>query len=509
MKNYAKLLYRRGVVVGICILLQLIFFMVMVKYLTEYHQYFGPFMTVLAVITLPFILSGQTDPSYKIAWIIPICIAPIFGIAFYLLFGGNRLSKRLRRKMQTVEQVQRDNLKQNPQVLQAQKLADGDGATQSRYMLDWALCPIYNNTATAYYPSGEAAMEDMLSAIDKAEKYVFLEYFIVEDGKFWGEILKRLKKKAAAGLDVRVLYDDLGCVFTLPAGYYKRLEAVGIKAAPFNPFVPILSARLNNRDHRKFLIVDGLVGFTGGINLADEYINQASRFGYWKDCVIRLDGEAAWSMTVMFLSMWDYVRQQRETLSKFRPHYDIPTGHLGYVQPFCDTPLDNEPVGETVYFNMITKAKKSVYIMTPYLIISDKMISALSIAAKNGVDVRIIAPGVPDKKIVYAATRGHYHPLLQSGVKIYEFTPGFLHGKVVAVDGKWAVVGTINFDFRSLYLHFENGIWLQNAGCMADILEDFKKTFPQCRRITPQDERATTIFTRVYRMFLRIFAPLM
>ncbi len=511
MKNYAKLLFQRVVVVSLCILIQIAALILSVSVFSAYHRWFSIAMTVLSWLGVIAIVSTRTDPGYKIAWIIPILSVPVFGILFYLLFGGNRLSRRLKMRMHDVEQIHRDNLAQDPDVLSRERLASPDAATQSCYMASVARCPVYENTETVYYGCGEDAFPSMLEAVASAKRYIFLEYFIIQPGKMWNRMLKLLRRKAAAGVDVRVIYDDFGCVARLPNRYYRKLEAMGIKACNFNPYIPVLSSRLNNRDHRKFLIVDGEIGFTGGVNLADEYINEGSPFGYWKDCVIRLRGEAVWSMSVMFLSMWAHIRGRRESVSAFKPKHPPRVSHMphGYVQPFVDTPLDNEAVGDTVFFNLITKARQSVYIMTPYLVISDKMISALTIAAKNGIDVRIVTPGVPDKRYVFAVTRAYYADLIAAGVRIYEFTPGFLHAKVFCVDREYAVVGTVNFDYRSLYLHFEDGVWLYRADCVEQVAQDFEKTFPLCHRFSLAECRSFPPLKRLTGAMLRLIAPLL
>ena len=511
MKSYFKLLFQRAVVVSLCLLIQVGVLVFGVHYLSGYSVWFNIGMDIVAWLAVIWIVSCRTEPTYKIAWIIPILALPLFGISFYLLFGGNRLSRRLKRRMQTVQQIHMDNLTQDMRVLEREQALSPDAALQSNYLIRVAGCPVCENTESTYYACGEAAVGDMLDAIARAERYIFLEYFIIQTGRLWEQMLRLLRKKAAAGVDVRVIYDDFGCIMTLPGGYWRKLEKVGIKACPFNPYVPVLSSRLNNRDHRKFLIVDGEIGFTGGMNLADEYINLEERFGYWKDCVIRLKGEAVWPMTVMFLAMWAQIKGWKETVSFYKPPRPIAISKRphGFVQPFADSPLDNEPVGDTVFFNLITKARRSVYIMTPYLIISDKMISSLTVAVKNGVDVRIITPGIPDKKMVFAVTRAHYADLLSQGVKIYEYSPGFVHAKVVCVDREYAVVGTVNFDFRSLYLHFEDGVWLYKADCVGAVARDFDETFQLCHRMSLAEVRSWPLHRRLAGAFLRLFSPLM
>lgn len=512
MRNYAKLLYQRVVLVTLSIVLQVLALAVVLARFSQYARWFAAVMGALSVIAVIFIVASRTDPSYKIAWIIPILVAPVFGLSFYLLFGGNRLSRRLKRKMRTVEQLQRDNLSQDGRVLSRLRALSPEAALQANYLAGTACCPAFENTETTYYACGEACFPAMLEALRGAKRYIFLEYFIIGRGSMWDEILDILRKKAAAGVDVRVIYDDFGCITTLPGGYYKKLESYGIRACAFNPYIPIMSSRLNNRDHRKFLIADGAVGFTGGINLADEYINRKERFGYWKDAVVRLRGEAVWSMTVMFLAMWAQIRGWREPVAALRPAAPPAAEEAeprGFTQPFSDTPLDNEAVAETVFFNLITKARQYVWIMTPYLILSDKMISALTVAAKNGVDVRVVTPGVPDKRYVYSVTRAYYEDLCRAGVRVFEYSPGFIHSKVFCVDGEYAVVGTVNFDFRSLYLHFEDGVLLFRAACIADVEKDFRGTFPVCHEVSLAETRAVPFPVRLWRTFLRLFAPLM
>ena len=339
-----------------------------------------------------------------------------------------------------------------------------------------------------------------------------MEYFIITPGKFWNAVLEILEEKAGAGVDVRVIYDDVGCLYTLPKDYDKELEAKGIQCRVFNRFRPVLSVRLNNRDHRKICVVDGHTAFTGGFNLADEYINEIVKYGHWKDGGILLKGEGAWPFTVMFLSMWEYVTGKREEYERYRvtelpPEVKKGAGH--WVQPYTDSPLDGESVGETVYLNLINKAREYVYIMTPYLIISDNVNTALRNAAKCGVDVRIMTPHVPDKKTIFEMTRAHYLPLLEAGVKIYEYTPGFLHAKCFAVDDLYGVVGSVNMDYRSMYLQFEDGVWLCGDPAVLEIKADFLETMEKSEEITLERARDHYFPRLLFRAVLRIFAPLM
>ncbi len=327
----------------------------------------------------------------------------------------------------------------------------------------------------------------------------------------FGQVVNLLEKKVQEGVEVRLIYDDVGSINTLPPKYYKKLQAKGIKCAAFNPFRPIASVIMNNRDHRKIFVVEGRVGFTGGVNLADEYINKKERFGYWKDTGIRLEGEGVWSLTTMFLEMWNYIIRSTEDYSVFMPsaHRMEPFETDGFVQPYGDSPLDHENVGENVYMNIISRAKDYVYIFTPYLIVGNEMLVTLCNAAKSGVDVRIVTPGVPDKKTVYLLTQSYYAPLIKSGVKIYQYKPGFIHAKCFVCDDEIATVGTVNLDFRSLYLHFECGVWMYRSRAVMQVKEDCLETFDCSEEMTLEFCRNRPLVIRMLQSVLRLFAPLL
>ena len=508
MKGFLKLLLSRVGMVSLGIIIQILVICGSVFWFRDYAPVIKTVITVLSWLMVLYLLSLPENPAYKIAWIIPILGLPVFGLTLYLLFGGSRLSKRLRRKMGDIDKTLEDTMAQNEAVMNELREDDPGAAVQARYLSNTVHCPVYQNTLTDYYDSGESFFARVFESLEQAEKTIYLEYFIVEEGKIWNRILEILTRKAAAGVDVRMIYDDFGCIQRLPKDYERRLEELGIQARAFNRFVPILNSRLNNRDHRKFLLIDGSEGFTGGVNLADEYANLGEhRFGRWKDAGLRLRGDAVWSMTVMFLSMWNYVAQTKSLAQK--PVFDRMPGAVGFVQPYLDTPLDDEAVGRIVFSNVITGARRYVWIMTPYLIIDEGMAETLTNAAKAGIDVRIITPGIPDKPYVYEMTRANYAPLLEGGVRIFEYSPGFVHSKVFLSDDKTAAVGTVNLDFRSLYLHFEDGVWLYRAGCISAIRRDFDATFPQCREITLADAAGVSVFRQLYRSVLRLFSPLM
>lgn len=506
--NVIKKLFQRVVIVGICILAQAGYFLLAIWKFQEQNQWFYLALMLLSVFVGLVVITKNTNPAYKIAWLVPIIAFPVFGGLFYMILGGNRISRRQRKKMQGIEESLRQHLPQNPETAKALAHRDVGAGLQSRYIQSVAGCPVYGKTETTYFPLGDDAFPAMLRALKRAEKYIFLEYFIIGEGKMWDSILEILREKAEQGLDVRVMYDDFGCITLLPAGYKQKLEKMGIKCQVFSPFIPVISPRLNNRDHRKLMIIDGKVGFTGGLNLADEYINEKERFGHWKDNAIMLRGEAVWSMTVMFLSLWDYVTKKGDSIALYIPPEPVVEAE-GFVQPYTDNPLDDEPVGGTVYVNLINRATKSVYIMTPYLIIDYAMIQALCNAAKTGIDVRIITPHIPDKWYVHQVTRAHYEELKKGGVRIYEYTPGFIHSKVFLVDGVAATVGTINLDFRSLYLHFENGVYLYDTSCIRAIEQDFSHTFEVSHEVTMEECMAESVWVRLIRALLRLLSPLM
>lgn len=511
MKKVLSFVFHRVVIVALLILLQLGLLIGMMVRFEKYFSYFYLVCTIFALVMVLEIVSDRSHPAYKIAWIIVILLAPVFGGLFYAVFGGHRLSARTRRRMQPIEERVTAALADSGQGCAELETVDPAAAGQSRYIRDYAGCPAFQNTLVDYYPLGDDAFPAMLEALRAAQHYIFMEYFIVEPGEMWNAILAVLREKAAAGVEVRFLYDDLGSIMTAPAGYDRTLRRMGIQARRFNPFIPVVSSRFNNRDHRKICVVDGHTGFTGGINLADEYINRVVKHGHWKDTVVRLQGDAVYSLTMMFLSLWDYCEGAAEDYDAYRPQVHAPAPVVGdcWVQPFGDSPFDDEPAGENVYLNLLGAATDRVWINTPYLIIGNEMVSALAGAAKRGVDVRIVTPHVADKKFVHAMTRSYYLELIEAGVKIYEYTPGFIHAKSFVVDGKTAVIGTINLDYRSLYLHFECGVWMYRPPCIRDMERDYLQTLEKSRPVTLEECRGLPLRTRLARAVLRIFAPLM
>lgn len=485
MKKLIDLISSRIFVTVTAVLLQLIWIFLMLWGLGAFSSHIMSIINLLSLMMVLWVVNKKINPSYKLAWTILILAVPVFGVIIYLLFGQSRVAKKMMLEAEAAARQTSGYLQEKEETRQALEMTDKAASSQSAYIRDYAGFPLYQHTASKYYSVGDEMFVDMLEELKKAEHFIFLEYFIIHEGRMWNEILAVLEEKAQQGVDVRLIYDDMGCVTTLPHRYYKKLQAKGIKCAAFNPIRPILNIVLNNRDHRKIMVIDGHTGFTGGINLADEYINETVRFGHWKDTGIRLQGEGVWNLTIMFLQMWSVITRTKTRIPAYDP-YVYHTKQFesdGFVQPYGDTPLDDEVVGENVYLNMIHQAKRYLYIATPYLIIDNEMMTALCLAAKKGVDVRIITPGIPDKKLVFLLTQSYYEQLLEAGVRIYEYTPGFIHAKNFVCDDESAVVGTINLDYRSLYLHFECAVWLYQCSAVGQIKQDMLNTFEVSREI--------------------------
>lgn len=511
LAKIGRLLFHRVGIMTVLVLMQVALYAAALIALrdSEFYTVLNNVMLFLSVIAVFWIVGDESNPGYKVGWIIIILAFVPFGGVAYLVLGGNHLSRRNQKKLRAMERRMRQQLEEDcDRSPMLSDLIGEDAGCMANYLERTSSCPVYGNTKTKFYPLGDVCYEDILSALRSAEHYVFIEYFIIEEGVLWNSVLEILREKASEGVEIRVIYDDIGSMFTLPADYAKRLEKQGIKCRVFNRLMPVISLRQNNRDHRKYMIIDGKVAFTGGINMADEYINAKKRFGHWKDSAIRLEGDAVWSMTVSFLTMWDFTASQEEDLSVFRPD-PAHGGTQGYVQPYHDCPWDNEPVGLTVYLNLINRAKRYVYITTPYLVIDYSLTMALTSAAKSGVDVRIITPHIPDKKSVFEVTRAYYKELLAAGVKIYEYEPGFIHSKNFVVDDRYATVGTVNMDYRSMFLHFENSVLLYDTPSVADVRDDFLDTQEKSIEVTYEDCLQVPLYRRMFRGVLRAFATLL
>lgn len=511
--NYKKMITNRITVTTIMILLELALLLGIFWRAVQYSWLILGAFSLLSMLYVFYLMTKDDNVSYRLGWILLIVLIPPFGAFLYMLWGDKKPSKKLQVRLHASYLAMDPYLEDNEETCKALAEVSHRAVATARYIKKTSRYPVHCNTHVTYYSIGEAMFEAMLEDMSNAKHFIFLEFFIVQEGEMWGRMLEVLLEKAKAGVEIRMLYDDMGSVALLPFGYADKLEAMDphIKCIPFNPVVPFLAMVMNNRDHRKILVVDGHIGYTGGVNLADEYINAVQRFGHWKDTGVRLSGDGVWNLTVMFMEMWNACSELKLSpeLYKADKFPQVRSEECeGFVQPYGDDPLDNESVGEDVYLEILHQAKNYVYIMTPYLILDDEMKRALVMAAKRGVDVRIITPGIPDKKIIFRLTRANYLPLLDAGVKIYEYTPGFVHAKSFICDDTVGVVGTINLDYRSLFLHFECAVWMYRVPALADLKKDTLDTIEQCRMVYKEDVH-TKGLGAMFDGFLRIMAPLL
>ena len=513
----------------------------------------------LGTILVLYIYGSHKTASIRMTWMLVIMVLPIFGTLLYLLIGLNGRSLKMRKRYEDIDKVLLPMLPANEDVAARARALDGRVGGIVDYLRKQAGYPVYENTEIKYYDDGLKGIEAQKEDLAKAEKFIFMEYHAIEDKESWHAIRDILAERVKAGVEVRVFYDDMGSVGFINTDFVKRTEEYGIQCRVFNPFLPGLNVFLNNRDHRKITVIDGKVGYTGGYNLANEYFHITEPYGFWKDTGVRLEGDAVQSLTVTFLEMWnaisgndeddkdfrkyliasnaEYTLDKREKtvkedvserLAKTREEYfekekeeiladekfisdtgKKSGGHLGFVQPYADSPMDDIHVGEDVYISMVESAQKYAWFVTPYLIITDEACRAFSLAARRGVDVRIITPGIPDKKMVYSLTRSYYNSLTRNGVRIFEFTPGFCHAKMSLVDDLMATCGTINLDYRSLYHHFENGCFFADCDAVADVKKDFEETFAKSNEVTEYYTNGRGAFMRFGQMLLRLIAPLL
>ena len=460
---------------------------------------------LLSIVMLFVVFTRSEKPAYKMVWMFLIGILPVFGGVLYLLMANKKLGYFSRKKTRMF-------LKTLPEA--SAFPATGEASLYeefpeyshiSRYIKNITGLPAWGNTECTYFYYSEEFFHDVLKEIETAERFIFIEYFIIGEGKWWGRILEALKKKVKDGVDVRVIYDDMGSINSVPGHYDARLRSYGIKAVAFNRVKLHINPRLNFRDHRKIFDIDGNICYTGGLNLADEYANDEIRFGYWKDNAVKFRGTAVWNFTFMFLEMWNGVWGGNDDLGLYLPSISFPSD--GYVQPFGDNPFDESCTAEDVYIQIIANAKRYVWITTPYLVPDDQMMGALKIAAASGVDVRIITPHYPDKKTVFEVSRSNYIPLMKAGVKIFEYMPGFIHSKTFIADDKAAVVGTTNIDYRSFYLHFELSVLFVGSSVVKSVKDDFERTFELSELMTPERVEVHNPIRRFIRYFLRLFSP--
>lgn len=511
-RKFLPNVFRGRVIVAVLILIQIAVLVVSAIIGAKYSNYIAISLNLISFLISLRVIMSRTNDAYKLIWIYLILAFPVFGGLLYLVFSIQGSMKLMEPYMTQIEEKTTIISDGSNELVTSAVSNFPTQKTLIGYLSDSAGFPICGSTDTKYYPTGENFYPDLLSALQRAERYIFLEYFIIGEGKMWASVLRILEEKAAAGVKVRILYDDFGCIFLLPKNYPELMAKKGIECRAFNRFRPLLTGLQNNRDHRKICSVDGKIAFTGGINLADEYINEVEKYGKWKDSAVRLTGDGAWPLTAFFLKMWMLTAPDSESADEdiniYKPQMKDSTNSDGYVQPYCDSPLDTHHISEHIYMRLIHGAKNYLYICTPYLIIDDSMLNSLTLAAKSGVDVRIITPHKWDKKMVHITTRSYYSDLIKGGVRIYEYTPGFMHSKMFVSDDEVASVGTVNLDFRSLYLHFECGTLLYGSKAVSEAKEDFLATLEECTEICEEDCK-TNVVMRFVNSIMRLMAPLL
>ena len=468
--------------------------------------------SVLGIVVALLVFIRDDASEYKLSWILLIMIVPFFGCSMYFIFGNKKKGIVQEKRMRRYQELQSQHMIDSyPKALNAEEVLSDEDAKLSRYVSGLSESRVFGNTSVEYFPLGDPCFPVFLEELEKAKKFIFMEYFVYQRGVFWNSVLEILKKKASEGVEVFLMYDDMGSITTLPRKYYKELRSFGIKAVAFNPVRPRLNPKLNYRDHRKVCIIDGNVAISGGLNMADEYINRSIRFGHWKDNCFILRGDGVWNYTFMFLQLWSYsapAEYHVDDFSKYMPEV-VPQVSDGLIQSFGDSPLDEFTVAENVYISIVNSARKYVWISTPYLVLDSSMTNALVLASRSGVDVRIITPSIPDKKSVYAHTRANYRRLLANGIRIFEYVPGFIHSKMFVVDDNRAIVGTANMDFRSFFLHFESGTIFYGGKVVNDVIADFNDTFNLCKEITYKEFESRPLSQKFLAQLSKIAAPML
>ncbi len=507
MKNHRIRIQNRILISALLLVLQLAFLFSLIYDSSLFSTFGFYFSMFLGVITSIFIINKRGNADHKIGWIIFILIFPIFGISVYLLWGGGRVLPHLRKRMAVCQSHYRPQLINPKENIEAITYSDLPHSRQADYLISETGFPLYKNTSAEYLPSGEQYFKRLIEEAEKAEKYIYLEYFILAEGYMWDQLHLVLKHKAEEGVEVKIIFDDFGSIKRQHRNFIKKLRKEGIEISVFNPIYPLFNTFLNNRNHRKIVIIDGKIAFTGGINIGDEYINRQARFGHWMDSGVIIKGEAVNSFLCMFLTMWEFITNKRIDMKSHM--FKSQNIDDGFAIPYNDGPLNENNPAEGIYMQIINTAQKYVYIMTPYLVIDDMMISTLSMAAKSGIEVCIVTPHIPDKWYVHNVTQYNYLELLEAGVKIYEYTPGFLHSKVFLSDDCISTVGSVNMDYRSFVFHFECGVWLDNKEAALDIKQHFREVLAASKEITLEDWKKRPLSQRIKQGILHIFGPLM
>lgn len=511
MRKLYRHLYSNKFMAMLMFLIQVAAFVAMYIWISDYSKVLFGLTTILSAVLIIIEINRIEESTFKITWITLIAIIPIFGALFYLYTQTRGISNNIDEDYRRAQEANKKYLIQDETVIKNIALTDKNENGFARYLSKFGGSPAYSNTAVQYYSIGERMFEDIKKELLKAKKFIFMEFFIINNSdRMWREVFDILKQKVRQGVEVRIIYDAMGCIVTLPSHYDAVLERAGIKCRVFSPITPLISTHQNNRDHRKIIVVDGESAFCGGINLADEYINEKLRFGHWKDTGFMLRGEAVAGFTAMFLNMWNINAEKTEDNGEFieaSKQYSVDTA--GFVIPFGDTPFDDVYVGKRAYINNLNNASHYTYIMTPYLVLDDEMYESMKYAAQRGVDVKIILPHIPDKRYAFYLARTYYKRLISAGIEIYEYTPGFVHAKMSISDGRKAIVGTINHDYRSLYLHYECAAYMMDVPAVLDIERDFLDTLEKSQKITLEDIKHFNIFTKIIGHIIKLFAPLL
>jgi cardiolipin synthase len=508
LKKLFNLLFSRLFIFGSLIFIQIFFFLALVIFLSQKASAIYVMLIVFSLFMVFGLYRKDINPAFKMVWALIILAFPIFGGLFFLLWGMRRMDPKMSKKQKHIHQATLEYCHQNYAILNKIKARDSQILRHAEYILNTGCAPVFERTKSIYLPDGETKFSRLLEELAKARKFIFLEYYTIRKGKMWSAILEILIEKAAAGLDVRVMYDDVGCLGDLPYKYKEELEAYSIKTEVFNPFQPRLYAFMNYRDHRKICVIDGNVGFSGGINISDEYINAISPYGHWKDTAVMMTGDAVWSLTLLFLQMWQLSSGDAPDYEKYRPTKTVYTSD-GFIQPFGDGPLNKENVAENSYLNIISRAEKYVYIVTPYMVLDHEMITALKTASQSGVEVRILCPGIADHWFIQYVTQSYYGLLMSAGIKIFEYSPGFVHAKMIVSDDKVAQVGSVNMDFRSFYLLFECSTAFYYSTIVMDVKNDILNACSVSKLICFRDLTETPWHKKLVQSVLHIFAPLM
>jgi len=519
-EKFSKGVINRSLLVTILLVLQVLLLGVVFVLLAGYVHYIYLINLIISLFIVVYIVNRQEAPEFKIAWLTFMCLMPIFGIGYYLFIELSPKQKKIVTNSHKVAEDSAYLLTKNPAAQESMKTCMPRYLGLINFLKKKGPYPIYNCSGVTYYNDGEKAFEAVKAALRNAKTYIFMEYFVVSPGKLLDEVVEILVERAAAGVEIRLMYDGLCHAKTLSYNFPKQLKEYGIKVHVFEPFSPFLSSDQNYRDHRKMTIVDGEVAFTGGFNLADEYVNFIQPFGHWKDIAARISGDAVRTYTVLFLQNWHLDRLKEKDIwenylptasmsSSVSPQVTQDLCASGFIAPYADSPNVSNEIGETVYIDILNQAKEYVWIMTPYMILGSDMVKAINYATGRGVDVKIIIPHIPDKKIPFAIAKSYYPELLKAGVKVYEYTPGFVHAKLFVSDDIVATVGSYNLDYRSFYLNYEVGTLLVNCPAIKDIHFDYEKTLETCQQIKPADYKALPFSTRMLGKILRLFGPLM